>query len=194
MVDKLFLKSDLASKSKQNTELQKQLRTVADLISTTVLTFSVVKANVVWINTEEGEEDAGNMGMVSLCYGLIFLVDFISKWFKQYSIYLAGERAEVVSNEAETRMLNLAEMRIVDLVIYSQVNLWLAINYMQKFPSTFKDFFPILSMAQSLGLTGRGFKVYINIVELKQGFHRIIDYDVEIKNREARESAGKKTD
>ena len=54
-----------------------------------------------------------------MCYGLIFLVDFVSKWFKQYSIYLAGERTEVVSNEAETRMLNLSQMRIVDLVIYS---------------------------------------------------------------------------
>ena len=92
MIDKLFFKSD------KNTELQKQLRTVADMISTTVLTFSVVRASMNWANTEEGKEDTGNLGMLTFCYGLIFLIDFVSKWFKQYSIYLAGERTEVVSS------------------------------------------------------------------------------------------------
>ena len=135
--DKLFFKSD-SGDTKQNTELQKQLRTIADMISTTVLTFSVVRANVLWVNTEEGKKDVGSLGMICMCYGLIFLVDFVSKWFKQYSIYLAGERMQVVSNEAETRMLSLSQMRIVDLVIYSQVNIWLAINYMHKFPPVFK--------------------------------------------------------
>ena len=145
MIDRLFLKSDPGS-SNQNTELQKQLRTVADLVSTTVLTFSVVRANQIWMNSEEGKEDAKSMNMISLSYGLIFIVDFVSKWFKQYSIYLAGERADVVSNEAETRMLNLSQMRIIDLAIYVQVNLWLAVNYMHKFPAFFKEFFPVLSL------------------------------------------------
>ena len=89
------------------------------MISTTVLNFSVIRANVIWVNSEEGKKDAENLGMICLCYSLIFLVDFVSKWFKQYSIYLAGERTEVVSNEAETRLLNLAQMRIIDMVIYS---------------------------------------------------------------------------
>ena len=89
-------------------------------------------------------------------------------------------------------MLELANMRIIDLVIYAQVNLWLSINYMYKFPPIFKAFFPVLSAAQSLGLTGLGFKIYVNLIEMKQGFHRIIDFDVEIKNREAKEKEGKK--
>ena len=49
-----------------------------------------------------------------------------------------------------------------------------------------------MQTAQSLGLVGLGFKVMINIIELKQGFHRIIDYDVEIKNKEAKETSKKK--
>ena len=68
------------------------------MVSTTVLTFAVVRANVNWINTEEGKKDAGSIGMITFCYSLIFLIDFVSKWFKQYSIYLAGERTEIVSN------------------------------------------------------------------------------------------------
>ena len=90
-------------------------------------------------------------------------------------------------------MLALANMRIVEIVIYFQVNLWLSINYMYKFPPVFKAFFPVLSVAQSLGLTGLGLKLYVNLIELKQGFHRIIDYDVEIKNKQAKSQAGKKT-
>ena len=56
IIEKLFFKSD-SGDTTQNTELQKQLRTIADMISTTVLTFSVVRANVLWVNTEEGNKD-----------------------------------------------------------------------------------------------------------------------------------------
>ena len=113
LVDKAILKQD------NNTELQKQLRQVADLISTTVLTFSVVRANMVWVDTDEGEDDEKYVPLICLCYSLIFLLDFVSKWFRQYSIYLAGERTEAVSNEIETRMLELAYSRPIDIIMYS---------------------------------------------------------------------------
>ena len=113
LVDKAILKQD------DNTELQKQLRQVADLISTTVLTFSVVRANMVWVDTDEGEDDEKYVPLICLCYSLIFLLDFVSKWFRQYSIYLAGERKEAVSNEIETRMLELAYSRPIDIIMYS---------------------------------------------------------------------------
>ena len=76
MVDRAVIKQD------SNTELQKQLRYVADLISTTVLTFSVVRANMVWVDTDEGEDDASYVPLICLCYSLIFLLDFVSKWFR----------------------------------------------------------------------------------------------------------------
>ncbi len=148
---------------------------------------------MLWVNSDAGKGDKINIQMISLCYSLIFLIDFVSKWFKQYSIYLAGERTEVVSNEAETRMIELSQIRVVDLVIYWQVNFWLIVQYQYKFPAYFEKFFVALAISESLGLAALGFKLLINIIELKQGFHRIIDYDVEIKNRQAKEAkTGKK--
>ena len=124
-----------------------------------------------------------------MSYCLIFLIDFVSKWFKHYSIYLAGERKEVVSNDGETSFLNIAEMNAIDLVIYTQFNIWLSINYAYKFPAIFGPFFPVFGMGESLGLMGLGTKVLVNIIELKQGWHRIVDYDVEIKNRQLDKAA-----
>ena len=113
MLDRAVLKQDA------NTELQKQLRYVADLVSTTVLTFSVVRAHMVWISTEEGEDDTRYVPLICFCYSMIFLLDFVSKWFKQYSIYLAGERTEAVSNEVETRMLELAYSKPMEILVYT---------------------------------------------------------------------------
>ena len=104
---------------------------------------------------------------------------------------MAGERAEAVSNEVETRMLELAYSRPVDMIMYTQVNIWLTINYMHKFPKMFKVIFPVLDAASNIALAGLGLKIYINLIELKQGLYRIIDYDVEIKNKEE-SSKGKK--
>ena len=140
---------------------------MADLISTTVLTFSVVRANMVWVDTDEGEDDEKYVPLICLCYSLIFLLDFVSKWFRQYSIYLAGERTEAVSNEIETRMLELAYSRPIDIIMYSQVNIWLAVNYMYKFPKIFKVLFPVLDAASNMALAGLGIKIYVNLIELK---------------------------
>ena len=105
--------------------------------------------------------------MITFCYCLIFLVDFVSKWFKHYSIYLAGERTDVVSNPAELRMLKLAQSMPVDLCIYNMSNNWLAIQYAYKFPHIFGHLFDIMKHGEALGLTGLGFKVFINVIELK---------------------------
>ena len=55
---------------------------------------------------------------------------------------------------------------------------------MHKFPRMFKILFPVLDAASNIALAGLGIKIYINLIELKQGLYRIIDYDVEIKNKE----------
>ena len=85
--------------------MEKQLRNLTDIVSSTILTFGAVRANVIWVDSEEGKAHKGSIHLITFCYCLIFLVDFVSKWFKHYSIYLAGERTEIVSNEAESRML-----------------------------------------------------------------------------------------
>ena len=62
---------------------------------------------------------------------------------------------------------------------------------MYKFPKIFKVLFPVLDAASNMALAGLGIKIYVNLIELKQGLYRIIDYDVEIKNNEI-SSKGKK--
>ena len=63
---------------------------------------------------------------------------------------------------------------------------------MYKFPAIFGPFFKLFPMGESFGLMGLGIKVLVNIIELKCGWHRIVDYDVEIKNRQLNKAAADK--
>ncbi len=41
------------------------------------------------------------MNRLTLLHFLVFMSDFVSAWFKSYSIYLAGERKEQATNALE---------------------------------------------------------------------------------------------
>lgn len=59
-----------------------------DTIAFAVLLFAVVKsANL-------SSSDADMVNKLTLLHFLVFMSDFVSTWFKTYSIYLAGERKE----------------------------------------------------------------------------------------------------
>jgi len=48
-----------------------------------------------------------DVGFYSFLWVSLFILDFVSSWFRVYSIYLAGERTEKVSNEFENAILYL---------------------------------------------------------------------------------------
>lgn len=84
-----FLASD------REAELHKQLRNVLDTIAFAVLLFSVVKSAQLTI------EDPQIVNKITLLHFLVFMSDFVSAWFKSYSIYLAGERKHQATNAFE---------------------------------------------------------------------------------------------
>lgn len=84
-----FLASD------HDAELHKQLRNVMDTIAFAVLLFSVVKS------AHQTIEDPQIVNKITLLHFLVFMIDFVSAWFKSYSIYLAGERKHQATNAFE---------------------------------------------------------------------------------------------
>ena len=63
-----------------------------DTTAYAVLLFSVVKAGQLQIT------DSQIVNRLTLLHFLVFMSDFVSNWFKNYSIYLAGERKAQVSS------------------------------------------------------------------------------------------------
>lgn len=76
--------------SDKEAELHKQLRNVMDTIAYAVLLFSVVKSG----QATYSESDAVLVNKMTLFHFLVFMSDFVSTWFKNYSVYLAGDRRE----------------------------------------------------------------------------------------------------
>ena len=70
-----------------NPELQKQLRNVLDTMSFGVIMFAVVSSAEMSPSTGRSEVDT-----LTLLHFLVFMSDFVSTWFHNYSTYLAGER------------------------------------------------------------------------------------------------------
>lgn len=81
-----------AFSSSSDGELQKQLRNVLDTIAYAVLLFSVVKSC-------QQQFDPTTVNRLTLLHFLVFMSDFVSTWFKNYSIYLAGERTSQVTSQ-----------------------------------------------------------------------------------------------
>ena len=69
--------------------------------------------------------------------GLIFLLLFVSQWFKQYSIYLAGDRKEKVGSALENGLVDICKINLVDRILYLCSNLWLLSLYVDVFPADF---------------------------------------------------------
>jgi hypothetical protein len=67
------------------------LMLVMDKITSYVLIFALIS----YIKTHTDSEDMGHPSMIWVS---MFIMDFTSTWFRYYSIYLAGERTEVVTS------------------------------------------------------------------------------------------------
>lgn len=72
-----------------------------DTIAYAVLLFAVVKSANLSIT------DADTVNKLTLMHFLVFMSDFVSTWFKTYSIYLAGERKEQSTNALENAFTSL---------------------------------------------------------------------------------------
>jgi hypothetical protein len=77
-----------------------QLEIVIDKITSYVLLFALI-ANI------RRHTDAEDMGPPSMVWVTLFILDFVSTWFRSYSIFLAGERREVVSSGVSRKFLSL---------------------------------------------------------------------------------------
>jgi hypothetical protein len=71
-----------------------------DKITSYVLIFALI-ANI------RRETDAEDMGHPSMIWVTLFILDFTSTWFRSYSIFLAGDRKEVVSTVVSRKFLSL---------------------------------------------------------------------------------------
>ena len=76
-----------------------------DTIAYAVLLFSVVKS------ARQSIEDPLLVNKITLLHFLVIMSDFVSAWFKSYSIYLAGERAKQVTNAFENAITALWDNR-----------------------------------------------------------------------------------
>jgi len=94
--------------SQSEPELHKQLRNVLDTIAYAVLLFSVVKSGQQFY----GESEPALVNKLTLLHFLVFMSDFVSTWFKNYSIYLAGERKEQATTPLENAITSIWDNRL----------------------------------------------------------------------------------
>lgn len=113
---------------------------------------------------------------------LLFFLDFISAWFDQYSKYFAGRRYDKVSSTLETLILKIYDNKFVFITTGLLSELFMIGQYMKFFHSDFMGAKPLISDVCFVPLVaGLMVKNLINVVELKQGMYRIVDFDVEEK-------------
>ena len=84
-----------------------------DTIAYAVLLFSVVKS----CQMANTESNPGLVNKITLVHFLVLMSDFVSTWFKHYSIYLAGERREETSNFVENSILSVWENRFGRVIL-----------------------------------------------------------------------------
>jgi hypothetical protein len=75
------------------------LHVIFDKITSYILIFALIA----YIKTHTGSEEMGNSSMI---WVTLFIIDFTSTWFRYYSIFLAGERTEVVQSEISKLFLS----------------------------------------------------------------------------------------
>jgi len=73
---------------------------ITEKITSSMLIFAVVSKMKIHIQKEE-------FGWQCFLWVSIFILDFVSSWFRVYSIYLAGPRTEKVSNGVESAILSI---------------------------------------------------------------------------------------
>ena len=113
---------------------------------------------------------------------LLFFLDFISAWFDQYSKYFAGRRYDKVSSSLERVILKIYDNKFVFITTGLLSELFMIGQYMKFFHSDFMGTKPLICDVCFVPLAaGLVVKNLINLVELKQGMYRIVDFDVEEK-------------
>ena len=85
------------------------LLTILDKITSYMILFALIatiKANTL----------VENMGIQSMIWVSIFILDFVSTWFTVYSKYLAGDRTQKVSNLIENIILAIYRSNVIGFV------------------------------------------------------------------------------
>lgn len=73
---------------------------ILEKITSSMVIFAVITA----IKSQKNPTDLNNK---SFLWVSVFMLDFVSSWFRVYSIYLAGPRTEKVSNRLENLILSV---------------------------------------------------------------------------------------
>jgi hypothetical protein len=85
-----------------------------------MLIFAVISKMKIHIQKEE-------FGWQCFLWVSIFILDFVSSWFRVYSIYLAGPRTEKVSNGVENLVLSIYRKKIVgNFIITLLAEIWVS--------------------------------------------------------------------
>lgn len=138
---------------------------------------------------------------MSFVWVSIFILDFVSTWFRVYSIYLAGPRTEKVSNAVESKILDFYRNSLAgNFLITSLAEIWLA-TYMVQYSnrtSALHSYYlhELFVVIRQVSMFGAVYRITGLLIELKQAFYRIIDLDVDDYKAKAlkttAESKGKK--
>mmetsp|Transcript_9432 Transcript_9432/g.14461 ORF Transcript_9432/g.14461 Transcript_9432/m.14461 type:complete len:165 (-) Transcript_9432:27-521(-) len=115
---------------------------------------------------------------------VIFFIDFISAWFDQYTKYFAGERLEKVATSIEKVILSLFQSTAVFVVISTLAEVYVLSIYMRFHVEEFggaKALFESGSLLFTAAIAGLLSKLLVNLIEIKHGVLRIVDFDIEEK-------------
>ena len=111
--------------------------------------------------------------------GLIFLLLFVSQWFKYYSLNLAGQRKGQIGTGFENMLIDISANPLVDRILHLFSNVWLMSLYLNAFPGKTGVPAGLGSLAMPVAVI-RG---VIQIIELRLACLRIIDLDVEDRKK-----------
>ena len=120
-----------------------------------------------------------DMNMMCLKMGLIFLLLFVSQWFKFYSLNLAGDRKGKVGSSFENMLVSVSSNSTIDRFLHICTNFWLICQYMEVFPAKIG----LPTELGNLALPMAGLRCLILLIELRLACARIIDLDVEDRKK-----------
>lgn len=111
------------------------------------------------------------------------MLDFVSSWFRVYSIYLAGPRTEKVSNGLENLILSVYRgSQIGHMIITLLAEVWVLTYFIKySYNESLKEFYnhEYYETVKNVAKIGAYLRMAILVIELKQAFYRIIDLDVD---------------
>jgi hypothetical protein len=98
---------------------------ILEKITSSMLIFAVVSA-------VKAQKNPTDMDSKSFLWVSIFMLDFVSSWFRVYSIYLAGPRTEKVSNWLENLILSIyRDNQIGHMIITLFAEVWVLAYFVE---------------------------------------------------------------